>query len=97
LKPPPRCSAPKRQIGLGGWPPVAPNKLSASQWGGCEGGRGTGERFAEELETSPFAEDLKNLESKEARRNRGFGEKNGGGSGKKLADLPPIIPDACFS
>jgi hypothetical protein len=37
------------------------------------------------------------LESKEARRNQAFGEKNGGGSGKKLADLPPIIPEACFS
>ena len=58
---------------------------------------GTGERFAEELEMSPFAEDLKSLDSKEARRNQVFGEKNGGGSGKKLADLPPIIPDACFS
>ena len=46
---------------------------------------------------SPFAEDIKSLDSKEARRNQVFGGKNGGGSGKKLADLPPIIPDACFS
>jgi len=97
LKPPPRCSAPKHQIGLGGWPHVAPNRLCASLWGGCEGGRGTGERFAEELEMSPFAEALKRLDSKEARRNQVFGEKNGGGSEKKLADLPPTIPDACFS
>jgi hypothetical protein len=58
---------------------------------------GTGERFAEELETSPFPEDLKRLDGKGARKNQVFGERNGGGSGKKLAGLPPIIPGACFS
>jgi hypothetical protein len=42
-------------------------------------------------------EDLKRLDGKEARKNQVFGERNGGGSGKKLAGLPPIIPGACFS
>ena len=48
------------------------------RWADCEGGRETDEfeRFAEELETSPLAEDLTRWEGKEARKNQSFGERN---------------------